>query len=1128
MTSFHRITSVAPRLSLAPPPAQLCARTRSIHRVLAGILFSALSVSVLSASQQNENLPVPTDGSRIDLLKLGYPGLPATARQSGGANLSLDFLNSDHVLVTFNPKRMFQRMPDCPTTHNDRLVHAVILKLPDGQVVKETDWYLHDSLRYLWPLNSGHFLLRKLNRLYEVNSNFEEKLILDSPDELHWVSVTPDGRQIIIETPDISAAKSNKVQSAQPVKISFLDVNSLAVVRVMRSKTAIRLGATSSGFADVVQTGGSTWLVRFGPALRDRTSITRVRSRVPPNIVYGTANTLLIGRCSPSKGGYRMSAFTVTGTPLWKQSWNECRYTPVSKGSEDGNRVAIVTATIRPAGTSSTDTPLADSAEDELEQGIQVLETASGKTVLTARAGQAVLDGANVSLSPDGMKLAVLDGTAMTIYSLQAVSEDERSKYLAVKSDVPPPNVPLPQTERPATSDHSVIEEEIDISGTTTEAVDEQETPSANPATPVSSQSPNTGVPSVAAATESGTMASPAPSVTLHTGTQLVALDVVVTDSHGNIVKGLEQKDFTVAESGKPQTVRQFREYANGLTAQQATDRSDSPDLKSEKLPPNLFSNFDQPPSPRSVTVILFDLLNTPLADQTHAQNELLKVLRSKPKDSQFALCVLSDKLQMIQGFTRDDAALMAAVRSKKTLMRRKSHLDADPGMATLEAGKATAQFRPELEFFVQSILLQESQARGYDADRRMFVTVDAFAQLARYLYAIPGRKNLIWLSGSFTLGISPDGSAPDREQMAFSQVRNYSENLKKVSNLLAESHVALYPVDVKGLVTDPLFTAQTNDTLSPISMTGSTPLGPAQNGRVSFARPADTAVPLALMQTQENDFGLAQIGEHTTMDRLANQTGGRAFYNTNGIAKAIDIAVEEGSNYYALSYSPTNKDYNGAFRKIKVSLVNKKYHLAYREGYYAVDPSTPAKPAKDLISGLAQAAMQQGSPQSRQIVLAARIIPLGKPRIVENTTTAKPFKGKRKKDVRPEEMQLYSIDYAVKPTDLRFSPTTDGGYHGVLNFMITAFDEEGKLAASQISELDARFKPESFHQTMKDGIRLHQEVEIPAKSTAMRLGVEDAATSHIGTIEVPLPVKAPPGDKTSTHRSLPPIEPDE
>jgi len=39
-------------------------------------------------------------------------------------------------------------------------------------------------------------------------------------------------------------------------------------------------------------------------------------------------------------------------------------------------------------------------------------------------------------------------------------------------------------------------------------------------------------------------------------------------------------------------------------------------------------------------------------------------------------------------------------------------------------------------------------------------------------------------------------------------------------------------------------------------------------------------------------------------------------FYNSNGIAAAPETAVEPGSNYYTLSYSPANKTFDGKFRK--------------------------------------------------------------------------------------------------------------------------------------------------------------------------------------------------------------------
>ena len=58
-------------------------------------------------------------------------------------------------------------------------------------------------------------------------------------------------------------------------------------------------------------------------------------------------------------------------------------------------------------------------------------------------------------------------------------------------------------------------------------------------------------------------------------------------------------------------------------------------------------------------------------------------------------------------------------------------------------------------------------------------------------------------------------------------------------------------------------------------------------------------------------------------------------------------------------------------------------------------------------------------------------------------------------------------------------------------------------------------------------GVRLHQEIDVPVNSTTMRLGVEDIANSHVGTLEIPLPLKAPPDAPIATHRSVPAMEPD-
>ena len=53
------------------------------------------------------------------------------------------------MLLTFDPKKLMHRLPTCSSDHQDRLMHAAILEIPSGKLVKEADWYLHDRRRYL-------------------------------------------------------------------------------------------------------------------------------------------------------------------------------------------------------------------------------------------------------------------------------------------------------------------------------------------------------------------------------------------------------------------------------------------------------------------------------------------------------------------------------------------------------------------------------------------------------------------------------------------------------------------------------------------------------------------------------------------------------------------------------------------------------------------------------------------------------------------------------------------------------------------------------------------------------------------------------------------------------------------
>ena len=69
----------------------------------------------LSGYSQIESFPASLGPpKRIDLRPVGFQQFSDMARRSGAVNLSLDFLDRDHILFTFNSKRLLSRHAECP------------------------------------------------------------------------------------------------------------------------------------------------------------------------------------------------------------------------------------------------------------------------------------------------------------------------------------------------------------------------------------------------------------------------------------------------------------------------------------------------------------------------------------------------------------------------------------------------------------------------------------------------------------------------------------------------------------------------------------------------------------------------------------------------------------------------------------------------------------------------------------------------------------------------------------------------------------------------------------------------------------------------------------------------------
>jgi VWFA-related protein len=540
-----------------------------------------------------------------------------------------------------------------------------------------------------------------------------------------------------------------------------------------------------------------------------------------------------------------------------------------------------------------------------------------------------------------------------------------------------------------------------------------------------------------------------------------VVVDVVVTDAKGNPVEGLKQDDFKVMEDGVIQPLH-FFDVHTGTAAgasQQALDLH---------LPPDTFSNLALAPTDKPVTVLLYDMLSTPQASFPIARRALVKFIQDQGNSTKIAIFVLTDRLHMLQGFTDDETRLMQAVNSKG---------------ATSQAPPLRAAPLAEDAYADEALNMAEGEEMHYLAIVRARITVDAFIEIARFVSALPGRKNLIWMSGSFPSEIFSHGIlAPN----GLNEVID-DPGVRAAKQLLDENRVAVYPVDVRGLRVDPRYSAATRYT---------TPLG------------------------SSSTFGLQQGAEHATMNVIADGTGGRAFYNTNGLQEAMDTAVRQGSEYYTLTYAPSNTKADGSERNIKVVLKDPGYQLSYRRSYLADDARYPA-PVRPLVQDMS---MQHGAPNSSELFFEAKVTPVGGATVAsaDEVKTMQTFLQTNAKNLRtksasgPEKVQHYDIDFAIVGRQLEMPPTESGEFATNMRFGLAAYTEDGELLNGMEVSVKNAIPAAQYQKIESEGYHASMLFAVPEGAVSLRMAVRDEIGKRIGTMEIPLPVPVPKDTTTA------------
>lgn len=551
------------------------------------------------------------------------------------------------------------------------------------------------------------------------------------------------------------------------------------------------------------------------------------------------------------------------------------------------------------------------------------------------------------------------------------------------------------------------------------------------------------------------------PTITIRTNTRLVVVDVVVTDKKGQPVTGLKQDDFTLEENGKKQKISIF--VPPGIENHTAA----------APAPPGILSNHPEAVLASGVPmVLLLDATNSSFTNQAYARKQMLKYVVEHGQGRPMAILTLTDQVRVLQQFTSDPQVLITAINNFKPqepmfqagAAPAETHGVADAPLSHGNSGGASGTL---VAMASQAIQDFDNLQIGYDIQRRTLITIEAMRTLARMLGGLPGRKNVVWLTGSLPFDLVPeDRAVSDAELLAdlpgqgrqrsvtsmgtgsqaAEQRSLYGPQIRDAETQLATANIAIYPVDLHGLVS---------------GMENS-----SAHGGSAFS---DTAT---------SDRAAAQVSPlqaiHGTMEEVAAMTGGKAYFNENEIKEGIALAASDEKASYSLGYYPENKKWDGKLRNIKVKVSQGDTQIRYRKGYFAIEPG----PTKDHNYEQDVAAALAVNVPATQISFMAQAKPTdpGKMRVVflvdAHTLTAEESGGSRKMNV---------------------------------NFYATVWGAGDKSMAAQSIKVDKSFDAATYQQILDHGMMVPIDLTVPAGGKELRLAVLDNKTGYIGTVSGPL-----------------------
>ena len=527
------------------------------------------------------------------------------------------------------------------------------------------------------------------------------------------------------------------------------------------------------------------------------------------------------------------------------------------------------------------------------------------------------------------------------------------------------------------------------------------------------------------------------PTLVLKATTRLVMLSVIARDKNSQPAADLKKEDFRVKVNGKVQPITVFSVESTGQLAPagaQTPGFGPPPGPAPGTLPPNVFSNrlTAQSGTASGITIILVDTRNTKMTDQVYAKAQVVRYLHSLQPTDHVGLYTFGASLKVLHDYTSDVSGVLAKLAAAKNWTL--------PDTAEQDPNSSMQEDSAILDGIIRGAGGTSQAERAFYTTDKVLSTLRTFEFIAQHLSQVPGRKNLIWVSGGFPLDVGYD-SLKDWKNPAVDQ-RMFTEEVDRTLSAMNDANIAVYPVDARGLMTDPRFSAQ--------------------NSKIQKRPPL--APPVG-------------VKEQETMQEMASRTGGLAFYNTNDLARAIHAAVDDSQVTYTIGFYPSDDGFDGKFHKIDVETPGRSgVKLRYRKGYFDV-----AEKPQDEKSRQAELRDAVWSPiDASAIGIVAT--------------------------VKPAANNPAAIDIALKVDHTTIGLQQDQGrWQGRLDVLFVQRDDQGNEFGGVDDTVNLNLTPETYKKFLTEELAYHRVVARAAQAKLLRIVVRDAASGAMGSVTVAL-----------------------